>query len=142
MYEQYWTTSIASVVFTHIKGNGLACCSIPPIVHAQMAALRAGRRLLESDVVHKRYAIVRGQTFSPPCFENAHFKARESYTLDPCNRGVMDEIAGIVEVVDRCMYVDSRFVTLKTCGIEVNRLALHIGCAQTQCHAPTFHDKC
>ena len=53
----------------------------------------------------------------------------------------MDEACSAVEVVDRCLYVDFSFVTLKTCRLESNFFALYIGVVEMESHASSFKNE-
>ena len=53
----------------------------------------------------------------------------------------MDEACSAVEVVDRCLYVDFSFVTLKTCRLESNFFALYIGGVEMESYASSFKNE-
>lgn len=93
-----------------------------------MARQGTGGGLLESHVIYECHAIVGCHAFCSPRFERAHFEALVTDTLDPGHRGVMDEASGLIEVVDRCLRVNSPFRLLKTAVFEVDCFALYIGC--------------
>ena len=64
-----------------------------------------------------------------------------SYTFNPGYCGIVDEACTAVEVVDRCLYVDFSFVTLKTCRLESNLFALYIGGVEMESYASSFKNE-
>ena len=107
-----------------------------------MTGGRSGWCFLEGKVINKGNATIRCHALCATCFECAHFEASVIDLLDPCDRGVMDEAPGAVEVVDGRLHVYSSFIALKAIVAEVNKFALNIGCVQTKSHTSALRNKC
>lgn len=101
------------------KSNCFASCSVPPIRwHLKLSADRSNRRFLEGHEIHKREPAIRCQAFCPSCFKRAHLKSMDIHVLDPGHRGVMDEVAAVVKVIDGGLYVNTSSAAFKLCFLE------------------------
>ena len=96
---------------------------------------------LDSNIIHKRQAIIWCWSFCSSCFEGTEFEVQVSDTFDPSHCCVVYKACSAVEVVNGCLYVDFSFVALKACWFEVNCLALHIGGVHTESNASSFKNE-
>ena len=112
------------------KADVSAVCAVPPVHHGLLPSYRPVRGPLVRDVVDEREPVVRCGAVVAACFQNTCAEAVGGDFLGPGHGRVVDEISGLVEIVDARLDVHATQL-VEVLDFELDGFALDFGEVQT-----------